>query len=96
MPKLPAAAQVPRARYGAWHLVAHAQQQALHYPMEPQWYDALSDVSRSSPTATSTARCGPSARHAGPPRARLEQYGACTPRSSYVDCMNRWQSGDVA
>ena len=80
MPRLPAALLKYLARtFGAWHLVLPIlQHQALHYPTEPQWYDALSELShqlsdRDLYCALWTKRCC----HAESRRAlALEQYGA--------------------
>ena len=101
MPKLPASLLKYLARaYGAWHLVwPMLQHQALHFPTEPQWYDALSELS--SQLHDRDLYCALWAKRAAHPETRralaLEQYGAWhAAQAAYVECMHRWQSGDVA
>ena len=101
MPKLPAGLlKYLASNYGARHLVVPMlTHQALHYPTEPQWYDGLSDISHNlNDRDVYCALWAKRSAHAESRRAlAFEQYGAWhAAQSVYVDCMNRWQSGDVA
>ena len=68
------------------------QQQALHYPTEPQWYDGLSDITQQ--LNDRDLYCALWTKRRGAPESRralaFEQYGAWhAAQQVYVDCMNR-------
>jgi len=101
LPKLPAALLKFLAKsFNAWPVVIPLlQQQGLYYPTEPQWYDALSELF--TLLGDRDAVCALWAKRAANVDTRLalalEQYSAWhAAQASYVECMRRWQDGDVA
>ena len=101
MPKLPAGLLKYLARsYGAWHSVIPMMlHQAVVFPTEAHWYDGLSDVaSQLHDRDLYCAIWSKRAAHADTRRAlAFEQLGVWqSAQTVYVDCMSRWQMGEVA